>query len=146
MLSVLLSTQRIQTSLTGKVLDLARARRLVEPLGIPLLADVDGDLHIHLEKVAGADARADPLAVLAVGRDEGDEGDDAVVREQLGNLADPADRRDRVTLKKERKKEKGVGRVRGGREWRTDQRKGRRTSVSFCRTAKRRKAMSKERK
>eukprot|EP00967_Tisochrysis_lutea_P156596 scaffold315848_cov23-Tisochrysis_lutea.AAC.1 len=48
-------------------------------------------LHVHLHELAGIKPGAHGVAVALVGRDEGDERDDAGIREQLGHLPDAPD-------------------------------------------------------
>ena len=77
----------------GEALDEARAGLDVQPLGVALLADLNGDVHEHLDEV-GVARRVDvagQLAVLHVRRDERHDGDDAGVREQLGHFGHAAD-------------------------------------------------------
>eukprot|EP00955_Chlamydomonas_euryale_P044728 352958-Chlamydomonas_euryale.AAC.13 len=72
-------------------LQLARARLLVQAFGISLFAHGDGDLHVHLDKLACLQPRAHRVAVRPVRADEADESQQARVREELGDLADAAD-------------------------------------------------------
>src|SRR5579859_7187206 len=69
------------------LLDLAAPGPLVEALDVPLLADLDRGRDVDLDE--GADLLARPLARRAVGRDQRDDRDDAVPREDLGHERDP---------------------------------------------------------
>lgn len=94
---------RLQRLLVGrrdarKLLDLARARLLVQALGIALLGDLERHVDKDLDKGNGLVAvlrlgvqLAGEIAVGAVRRDEGGDGDGGRVGEQLGHLADAAD-------------------------------------------------------
>ena len=76
-----------------EVLDLARARLLVEPLRVALLGDLDRDVDVDLDEGDGRVALRDgavqvarDLAVGEVRRDEGRQGRSRGVGEQLRDL------------------------------------------------------------
>jgi hypothetical protein len=62
----------------------------VQALGVTLLADSDGHLHEDFNELALGQAGANTVPVLGVWGDEADEGDDAVLSKELGDLANPA--------------------------------------------------------
>lgn len=72
---------------------------LIQPLGVPLLRDLDRHINPHLHKrhtslptgPLGLVQRARLIAVGAVGGDEARDGDGAAVGEQFGDLGDAAD-------------------------------------------------------
>lgn len=79
----------------GELLDLARARLLVQALGIALLGHLDGDLDVDLDEGDGLIGRpgrlggvqgAGEIAVRLERRDEGRQGDGRRVGEELGHL------------------------------------------------------------
>mmetsp|Transcript_28641 Transcript_28641/g.80666 ORF Transcript_28641/g.80666 Transcript_28641/m.80666 type:complete len:229 (-) Transcript_28641:136-822(-) len=76
---------------TCEPLDLARTSGFVQPLGITGLANLDGDLHENLNEVLVSQPGPDIVTVCTVRRDEADQGDSAILSEQLGNLANAAD-------------------------------------------------------
>jgi hypothetical protein len=75
----------------GELLDLAGARLLVEALHVALLADLDRAVDEDLDEIAGLHERAHLVAVGPIRRDEGRDGDDAGVGEELRDLADAPD-------------------------------------------------------
>ena len=84
---------------TRKLLDLTSSSLLVEALGIALLSHLEGNVDKHLNEGDGLVAAAlglgvqcaSRVAVGAVGRDEGGDGDGGGVGEELGDLGDAAD-------------------------------------------------------
>ena len=82
----------------GEVLELARARLLVEALHVARLGDRERGVDEDLDELALGQHRADHLALGAERADEGGEHDQAGVGHQLGDLADAADVLDPVGL------------------------------------------------
>lgn len=83
----------------SELLDLSSAGLLVETLGVTLLSHLEGHVDKDLDKgdgpvtvLVGLGVQlARKIAVGAVGRDEGGDGDGGRVGKELGNLADAAD-------------------------------------------------------
>lgn len=83
----------------SKLLDLASAGLFVEALGVALLRNLEGHVDKDFDKgdglvaaLVGLDVQlARKIAVGAVGRDEGGDGDGGRVGKELGDLADAAD-------------------------------------------------------
>lgn len=83
----------------SELLDLASAGLLVKALGVALLSNLEGHVDEDLDEGDGLVAvlvglgvqLARKVAVSAVGRDEGGDGDGGRVGEELGDLADAAD-------------------------------------------------------
>lgn len=83
----------------SELLDLASTGLLVETLGVALLSHLEGHVDKDLDKGNGLVAvlvglgvqLARKIAVGAVGRDEGGDGDGGRVGKELGDLADAAD-------------------------------------------------------
>src|SRR5262249_38863759 len=73
----------------GEVGDLARERTLVQALDVALDEAVEGGADVDLDETP--DAGVDLVAHLAAGRDRGDEDDNAIARQELGDEADAPD-------------------------------------------------------
>merc|ERR1719198_70899 len=74
-----------------EALDFARACSLVESLRVTRLTHGQRDFHVHLDKVTGLEPGAHGVPVGLVRRDEGDNGDDASLREELRHFANTSD-------------------------------------------------------
>ena len=84
---------------TSELLNNTLASLLVQTLGVTLLSHLNGDINIDLDErqtglLAGRGnlvQLAGSVTILAVGRDEGSNGDGVGVGEQLGDLGNAAD-------------------------------------------------------
>ena len=78
---------------TGEALDESSTGLHVQSLRVTLLANLDRDVHEHLDKVgiAGRVDVASQLTVAGVRGDEGDDGHDTGISEELGDLGHTAD-------------------------------------------------------
>lgn len=71
--------------------DLTAARPGIEPLWIPGFTDCHGGIDKHLDEVAGGEPGPDPVAIAAVGGDEGGDADEPGIHHEFSDLADASD-------------------------------------------------------